>query len=214
MIEMMRKLTIFGSFGVLAYVIHVLVGGLLWEGFNHLNQPISDLTASGAPDRGLLSIITLIYGMFSIVFSVCAYAYIKDFAPRVSKIGMLLFLGLHIISITYGFFPQDLPGAPVTFKGIMHLVVTGLIIPLTILAPILVGKGLRKISSFRSYGNYSVITGIIIFITGGITAVFFVNKLPYFGLVERINIGVLQLWMFVTSIKLFTSKEYDKFINR
>ncbi|MDW7657123.1 MAG: DUF998 domain-containing protein [Bacillota bacterium] len=145
--------------------------------------------------------------MFSIVFSVCAYLYMKDFAPKISKIGMLLFLAMHIISITYGLFPQDLPGAPVTFTGIMHLVVTGLIIPLTIAAPILVGKGLKKIASFKYYGVYSFITGILIFIAGGTTAIFFANKLPCFGLVERINIGILQLWMLVTSIKFFTVKD-------
>jgi len=80
-----------------------------------------------------------------------------------------------------------------------------LLIPLTIISPILVGLGFRKIQAFKSYGIYSIITGVIIFIAGGTTAFFFMNKLPYFGLVERINIGFLQLWMFITSIMLFTS---------
>ncbi|OHX48956.1 hypothetical protein BB776_04550 [Planococcus salinarum] len=204
---MAKKLTIFGALGVLAYVIHVVLGGFLWEGYSHLHQPISDLTARGAPNRGLLSSITFLYGVFSILFAASAYIVIKRFAPKISRIGMLLFLVMQVISITYGLFPQDLPGAPMTFTGLMHLVITALIVPLTILAPLLVGIGFRKIRSFQSYGNYSIATGGIILIAGGSAAFFFANQWPYFGLVERINIGVLQLWMLVTSIRLFTMKE-------
>lgn len=204
---MAKKLTIFGALGVLAYVIHVVLGGFLWEGYSHLHQPISDLTARGAPDRVLLSSITFLYGVFSILFAASAYIVIKRFAPKISRIGMLLFLAMHGISITYGLFPQDLPGAPMTFTGVMHLVITALIVPLTILAPLLVGIGLRKSKGFESYGKYSIITGILILIAGGSAALFFANQWPYFGLVERINIGVLQLWMLVTSIRLFTMKE-------
>ena len=204
---MAKKLTIFGALGVFAYVVHVVLGGFLWEGYRHLHQPISDLTAQGAPDRFLLSVITFVYGVFSIVFAASAYIVIKRFAPKISRIGILLFLAMHVISITYGLFPQDLPGAPMTFTGVMHLVITALIVPLTILAPLLVGIGLRKVKGFESYGKYSVITGILILIAGGSAALFFANQWPYFGLVERINIGVLQLWMLVTSIRLFTMKE-------
>lgn len=210
---MIKKLTIFGAFGALTYVLHVLLGGWLWEGYNHLHQPISDLTASGAPDRGLLNLITLFYGVFSIIFSVCAYSYMKTFALKVSRIGMLLFLFMQIISLTYGLFPQDMPGAAVTVAGIMHLVVTALIIPLTILAPILVGKGFRNVRDYENYGNYSIITGVIILTTGATAAIFYANKLPFFGLIERLNIVVVQLWMFTTSLRFFAANadiQHDK----
>jgi hypothetical protein len=146
---MLRKLTIFGALGALIYLVHVVLGGILWEGYSHLMQPISDLTASGAPDRSLLSVITLIYGAFSIIFAISAYLYIINFAPIIARIGMLFFLAMHIVSITYGLFPQDLPGSPVTFTGVMHLVITGVIIPLTIISPILIGLGFRRIQAFK-----------------------------------------------------------------
>lgn len=211
---MLRKLTIFGALGALIYLIHVVLGGILWEGYSHLMQPISDLTATGAPDRGLLNVITFIYGVFSIIFSISAYLYIRNFAPKIAVIGMFLFLAMHVVSITYGLFPQDLPGSPVTFTGVMHLIITGIIIPLTIASPILVGLGTIKIKGFKRYGIYSIITGVLILIAGGTTAFFFINKLPYFGLIERINIGFLQLWMVITSIKLFTTPEQDHFSER
>jgi hypothetical protein len=88
----------------------------------------------------------------------------------------------------------------------MHIVVTFLIVPLTILSPLLVGIGLRKVAGLAGFGRYSIITGIVIFIAGGASAVFFAQKLPYFGLVERINIGTLQLWTFLLSFQLFRSQ--------
>ncbi|MFD1030026.1 DUF998 domain-containing protein [Metaplanococcus flavidus] len=166
---MAKKLTIFGALSVFAYVV---LGGILWEGYRHLQQPISDLTAQGAPDKGLLSAITFSYGVFSIIFAASAYVFIKQFAPKISRVGMLLFLVMHLVSITYGLFPQDLPGAPVTFEGIMHLVITALIIPLTILAPLLTGLGLRKVNGLERYGMYSILTGILIFLAGGSAAIF------------------------------------------
>ncbi|MCC5896072.1 MAG: DUF998 domain-containing protein [Alkalibacterium sp.] len=204
---MVRKGTIFGAIAVFFYISHVVIGGILWESYSHLEQPISDLTASGAPDRGMLSVLTLFYGLFSILFSISAYMYLKKFAPKSSQVGMLLFLTMHSISITYNFFPQDLPGDPLTVRGVMHIVITALIIPLTIISPILVGLGMIKLEQFRQYGYYSILTGVLILIAGGIMAGLIANTIPYFGLAQRINIGALQMWMLFTSVKLFLSDE-------
>ena len=200
---MTKKLTIFGAIAVFIYLFHIVLGGILWTGYSHLMQPISDLTATGAPDRELLSMITFIYGLCAILFTVSAYLYLKNDVPKIARTGLISFIIMHCVSILYGLFPVDLPGAAVTFTGIMHIVITVVIIPLTIISPILIGLGLRKHKQFKIFATYSIITGIFIFIAGGTTAYFFANKLPYFGLVERINIGTLQLWTLIFSLKLF-----------
>lgn len=200
---MVKKLTITGAAAVFFYLTHIVLGGTLWHGYSHLTQPISDLTATGAPHKNLLSIITFVYGLCAVTFAVITYIYLKNEVPKITRAGLLSFIILHAISITYGIFPVDLPGAPITFTGIMHIVITVLIIPLTIFAPILIGIGLRKNQYFSTFAVYSIATGIFIFFAGGATAYIFVNKLPYFGLVERINIGALQLWMLIFSVKLF-----------
>lgn len=204
--SIIRNLTLLGTFGALLYVLHVVLGGILWQGYNHIQQPISDLTATGAPDRVLLSRITLGYALCSITFAVCAYLYLRNSVPKVTKAGMITFLAMQLVSLSYGWFPQDLPGSDVTFAGTMHLVVTGLIVPLTICSPLLIGLGLKKIDRFRNFAVYSIITSIILFFAGGTTAIFFANKLSGFGLFERINIGSLQLWMLVFSLTLFFDK--------
>lgn len=203
--DIFRKLMILGLVAVLAYILHVILGGILWKGYNHLMQPISDLTGSGAPDRTLLGTILWFYSIPAILFGLFAYLYMRSFAPKVAQVGMLLYSIMQLISFSYHFFPEDLAGGPTTFQGTMHLAVTFLIIPLTILAPILIGCGFRRMKGFKGFGTYSIVTGILIFIFGGTTAMFFALKLPYFGLVERLNIGTLQVWTFLTALKLLST---------
>jgi hypothetical protein len=208
--EIWKKLTAIGMMGALVYVLHVIIGGMLWEGYNHLMQPISDLTAQGAPNRALLEYFTWTYGIFSVIFAFSAFMCLRKTDSRLLKAGLIIFLCMHIVSMTYGLFPEDLSGASMTFRGFMHYVVTGIIIPLTILSPVLIGAGLRKAQGFRTFSVYSIVTGIIIFAAGGISVYFAANGLSYFGLFERINIGSLQLWMFIFSLKLFKFDLPDK----
>lgn len=184
--------------------MHVIIGGFLWEGYSHLQQPISDLTASGAPNKTLMSLITLIYGTLAIIFALSFTVFESRKHHKFVFWGGISFIVLHIISISYGLFPQDLPNAETTLLGIMHIVITALIIPFTILTPILIGLGFIKVPVWKTFGIYSIITGIMIILLGGASGYFFVEKLPYFGLIERLNIGTLQLWTFLLSLKLIT----------
>lgn len=191
-----------GMLSVVFYLLHVLLGGYLWKEYSHLHQPISDLTASGAPNRDLLIKFTGFYGILSLFFAI-SFTLIKSIHfHRLVFWGGISFILLHAISISYGFFPQDLPGTEVTFTGTMHLVVTVLIVPFTILTPILIGLGLRKNMEYRVLGNFSIGCSVLIFILGGLSGLFFAKHLPYFGLMERLNIGTLLVWTFILSYKL------------
>ncbi len=200
---MKRFLLLAGAAGALAYASHVLIGGFLWQGYNHLMQPISDLTGSGAPDRQVLSVILYVYSLFSIVFGVAALLRFNELKMKTALWGMILFLAMQCVSLSYSFFPEDLPGGSVTFLGTMHIAVTALIVPFTIGSPLVTGLGLLKAAGLRRLAVFSIVCAIIIFCAGGTSAIFFARRLPYFGLVERINIGTLQTWMCVTSTVLY-----------
>lgn len=199
---MKRILLLSGALAALAYTAHVVVGGLLWDGYRHLMQPISDLTATGAPDRAPLGIILYAYSLFALVFGVVAFARFRGLGFKMAVWGMALYIAMQLVSLSYSFFPEDLPGGTVTFLGTMHLVVTGIIVPFTIGAPIVTGLGIRKAAGLARAGWFSLACGILIFFAGAASALFFALKLPYFGLVERINIGTLQAWTFVLSVAL------------
>jgi hypothetical membrane protein len=205
-IKMNRKPAILGMVAPIIYVFHVVYGGLLWAGYSHIRQPISDLSATGAPDRDLLQGILYIYGILLVIFTIYAFLYFKKSDNKTIKVAMAIFITAQIVSISYGFFPEDLSGAEATFTGTMHLVVTGLIVPLTILTPFVSGIAFRKIEGFRSLSLYSYITTAIIFFVGGLTVILMANKSEVFGLFERINIGSYQLWIFIFALKLFRRK--------
>ena len=65
-----------GMLAVIIYLIHVILGGILWNGYSHLQQPISDMTATGAPDRNLLLFLTNIYGAMALIFAI-SFSYFK-----------------------------------------------------------------------------------------------------------------------------------------
>ncbi len=173
---------------VVFYLFHVLLGGFFWKDYSHLQQPISDLTASGAPNRDILLVLTNIYGVLALIFAL-SFTIIES-----RKHQRLVFWG--------GISFVLMPGSETTITGTMHLVVTALIVPFTILSPFLIGFGFRKSEERRDLGNFSIVCGALIFILGGLSGLFYANHLPYFGLVERLNIGTLQVWTFVLSYKL------------
>lgn len=198
-----------GMIAVVIYILHILIGGYFWKSYSHLQQPISDLTATGAPNRFLMLFFTNIYGVLALIFAISFTIFESKERNKLVFWGGISFIFLHIVSISYSFFPQDLPEANPTFAGMMHLAVTVLIVPFTILTPLLIGFGLRKEKTWKTLGNFSVICGILIIIFGGLTGFFFAKRLPYFGLVERLNIGTLQIWTFIISYN-FLKSNYEK----
>ena len=198
-------LALTGIIGACFYLAHILLGGILWKSYHQLLQPISDLTATGAPDRVFLLNLTFAYSACMIIFSLLlVYCCSRNFG-RTAIIGAYAFLALHVVSLLYGFFPEDLPGAAASFEGTMHIIITVLIVPLTIASPLFLGKAFLQEPGYRQVGRLSITAGISIFILGGITAFFYARQLPYFGLVERLNVGVLQAWTVLLSVTLYNA---------
>ena len=60
-----------GAVSAVVYVAHVVLGGLLWQGYSHITQTISELTADSAPNAQLLRVLTTVYGILALAFAVC-----------------------------------------------------------------------------------------------------------------------------------------------
>ncbi|WP_020601200.1 DUF998 domain-containing protein [Spirosoma panaciterrae] len=206
----LRQRSVFLMSGMVAvglYGLHIVLGGMLWPGYDHLQQPISDLTANDAPNRDLLMVFTTMYSVLALLFALTVATTEGSRHGRLVFWASVTFVLLHLISLLYGFFPEDLPNSAPTFRGVLHIVITALIVPCTIATPLLLGYGLRTDPVWRPFARYSILTGFLILLFGSLTAFFYVNKLAYFGLVERLNIGVLQVWTFFLSLKL--TRRYD-----
>ena len=190
-----------GIIAPVVYLFTVILGGVMWKEYSHLTHAISELTASGSPNRDFLNILFSISGLFGIFFAISAFIYARKTGPKLIKISMGILIIITVLSFLWPLFPMDERDAEITIRGIIHLVLAGIVSPLTIICPLLTGFGFRKIDGFRCYGTYSIISAIIILISGGLAAYSASNGAINLGLYERITIGTYEQWMFFTAIK-------------
>jgi len=163
---------------------------------------ISDLTADNSPSKKIASAFSFLYGLFTVLFSICFFLYFKGDINKIITLGSLFFCIMTLVSFFgYMFFPLSQAGFAGTFKDKMHMVVTAFVVVLTIMSLILFSIGFLKTSNFKYLGIISICTFAALLI-----GVILINKLPkeYFGIAERVNVysiiiftGILSLWMFM-----------------
>ncbi|MCL2312914.1 MAG: DUF998 domain-containing protein [Firmicutes bacterium] len=189
-----------GILGVIFYFIHILIGTALYEGYNSFAQAISDLTATNSPSRQIASIFSLLYGIFSVIFTLGLFIYFKGKLNKIITIAIFIFSLMNIISFFgYTLFPLTEAGYAGTFQDIMHMVVTVLVVMFTIVSIILLTIGFFQTRQYMIMGSISLCTFIFL-----ITGAMLINILPseYFGVAQRINVfsvviytGVLAIFM-------------------
>jgi hypothetical protein len=69
---------------------------------------------------------------------------------------MGIFIGIQILSFSWGFFPMDPMGTEATFAGTMHNILGAIVALATIVMRLLMGLGLRRVDDFRGYAGYFV----------------------------------------------------------
>lgn len=202
---LLQKAAILGAASATVYVLHVVIGGILWDGYSHIEQTISELTGSGAPYAGELRILTVLYGVLALAFSVVVYMLFEKYnVHKTARLGSILLVLMHFTSLFgYALFPLEDNGAVLNTNNMMHLAVTAAIVILTIAAIFSIGIGLMKTKYFKAIGVFTLICGIVLVLSGAGTPFVLSNGIPIAGLVERINIFTLQLWIFVLSIFLY-----------
>ncbi|MDQ0428897.1 magnesium-transporting ATPase (P-type) [Planomicrobium stackebrandtii] len=194
-----------GAISALIYIVHVIMGGILWDGYSHVRQTISELTGNGAPDAEMLRFLTTGYGILAVIFSVIVYVlFRKHQVNRIAQFGAILLLVMHAASlIGYGLFPLEQGGEVLTFGNFMHLAITAIVVITTVGALFAIGYGLWLTKNFWAIGLFTLVCAIVIVLAGVATPIVLNNELPYAGLVERLIIFTLQLWTFVLSLYLY-----------
>lgn len=207
---MSRKwLFLCGILAAIVYVAVVIVGGALRPGYDHLVEPVSELTAAGAPNKDLLDIGFLVYNLLVVLFGVGVFLQAASPTRRMS--GVVAGLALVVTGICgvllQLFFPQDPGGAQaaVTTTGTMHIVFAGLAALASMVAALSAAVWFRRQPEWKGYTVYSLVTLAVMFVSGGIGAAGATSGFSLFGLVERITIGSLILWLFVVGLKFYRS---------
>lgn len=199
----MRKAYLLGIGSAVAYVTAVVIGGVLWQNYSHVSQAISELSAYFAPNQALMFGLFGLYNVFLFGFSVAYYKWSQNKQLKVSAalLGLIALLGFAML-----IFSQDKIGAPLSLAGQLHLAAAGLTSLTTLLAVAFSVIGFKKLG-YKQATNMSLLLGVLILITGPLTAIATTVLPEYFGLFERITIGIFLAWVILVSVTIRTKAQ-------
>jgi len=188
----------------LTYILMYVLGGALRPGYNHISDSVSELLSPGAPNRSLITIIDLIYGLLHIVFGIGVLQFIRDgeYNTTIANIGAWFIIGAGVAIIGTAIFPQDAMGTPATIPGKIHLIlVFGALLPFSFLSTLLIGIWTHRTGIFPGFALYTFISFGAIVLIGGLGGA--LAGTAYMGLGERIAALTIHQWLFVFALKMF-----------
>jgi len=189
-----------GMVGILFYLSHTLLGRILWAGYNPVTMDISSLTADGAPNAGLLRVLTMIYGLCMIAFASGMVSMAFRRHGALVRAGCITLLVMEVVSMFgYMLFPLSGDKTVMTFGNLMHIIVTIVVVLTTIACGFLLAAGYLKRENMRGLGRFTLIMAILITVTGMTTPIGMATGLNLLGATERMSIYSLQAMLFVLS---------------
>ena len=196
----MKKIyTIFGFLGPIIYILAVIVGGAIRNDYSQLYNTISELSMANVPNLLMMEIMFGIYNISLLIFGIGAFLDTEVDSSKKYRAAMLMLVLTAISGIILLFFPQDPRTAAFTTTGTVHIAVAGISSLLTILAIFIIGFSFRKKPGMNNFAKYSFISGIIVVVSGGLSAYSVANNLSFGGLLEKITILTFIAWVIVFS---------------
>jgi len=199
-----RVLYICGMAAPLWFVFMAILGGAIRPGYSHITDTVSELFAPGSPNKIFLDILHTIFAVLLILFGIGLLMFFQrtDQLKRMGQVAACLFILMGCVSVmTATIFPQDPWGAPATFAGEMHKLLSGVIGILSMVSILLIGIWFVQTKTSPGFGVYSFITIGFVVTTAGLFAAS--TGGPIMGLAERIAALVgfqwtlaLAYWMF------------------
>ena len=197
-----RLLALCGIFAPLLYAFTVVLGGVLTPNYSHITNAISELIESGATYKTLLDPLFDLYNILIILFAVGLY-YARN-ARRSFATGTIALAATGVAGLLMTlFFPQDPRGMPASLAGQMHIALAAAESLLTIVLVFLMGVAFRSDEKWSRFSTYSLVTGVLIIITGAATALATAQGSGVLGLLERCTIGLFLLWVFVVAVRSY-----------
>lgn len=187
------------------YVLHVIIGGILDPSYSQIANSISTLTAVGAPNQEILSPFLSWYHPLYITFCILLVTlFWKKTNKQMTMGAMFLTISSLVSKFGFGAFAFDGESAGMTDNNVMHIVVVMIVVIFSIAALFSIAIGCLKTSKHHRFGIYLVVLAFIFTLAGGLSAPLTANGSPIMGLVEKINIGTLQV--FVCSVASYFLK--------
>lgn len=197
-----EALLICGILSSLLYVATDLIGGRRYEGYSFTSQAISELMATGAPSEPFVDPLFITYGVLVLAFGV---GVVREGAgqSRALRIAGALLIAYALVGFTGPtLFEMHPRGSQSSGGDTPHIILTGVLVFVTLLAIVVAGFALGK--RFRVY-SFATLAVLIVF--GALTAPFGARlaagqPTPGFGILERVNIYSSLLWTAVLAAAL------------
>ncbi len=192
-----------GIVGTILYISAIIIGGFLVPNYSHLHQSINELIPlSEGATYITLEVLFTVYNVCIILFGLGAFIINTK---KIDKFWSILLMFCGLFGLLMCFFPMDKANSEETVQGIINMVITGFLSPIIVLTPFLIGIITRDRN--KPYAIYSIISSIIIFITGFFSSISIPMNIGFLGLFERLTMGTFIIWVFVSSI--FLIKTYN-----
>jgi hypothetical membrane protein len=199
--DFMKKIyALFGILGPFVYILAVFIGGALRNDYSQITNTISELTVANAPNKLLMDLMFSFYNISLLIFGVGAYLDSSIDDSKKYRVASIFLALIGLLGLSMYFFPQDPRGAAATMAGTIHIILAGIISPLTIISIFLIGLSMRKYREMKVFTAYSFLSGVIVLVSGGTAAVSIANNSIYGGLFERITIFTFMIWVIILSI--------------
>jgi len=193
-------LAICGMISPLIYTAMWISGGRLQSDYSHIRDDISSLFAVGAPHKRLMQSFIIVSSVLLFLFYIGLHEGLNDGGGSV--VGPLLFLIGSVLGILIAlFFPLDVGGEIITWKGKMHIILVISMGILTIAGMIALWFRLNIIHGWSTFATYSLVSAILALILLIISGIFVKGK--YRGLLERLGVTPFQLYYFILPLMVF-----------
>lgn len=203
---LMNKLGLLGVVSLLSYTAAVMFSPLQYPNYDWLSQAVSDLSAETAPSKTLWNQLSALYMPCGIACCTVSCIAVQEKFNKTLRAGIYLFAVMNWVSaVGYAMFPLTSAGTPDGFQNIMHLVVTGAVVALSILSLILIIIGGYFQKQCRGLGLWAG-AALLMMLLGAAG----VNVLPirYFGVAERFSTFAAVGFNAVLGIYLYRGSAY------
>ena len=182
--------------GLVLYVILDVIAQLLPPHYNAISQAESDLAVG--PYGFVMTINFVVRGLLSLAL---VWALSRAASKSgLSRTGLVLLALWGIGALVLALFPTDLAGAKPTLHGIIHLFVALLAFICGAIGELLLALRFAKAEPWRSLRAPALVIAILAII---LFVILLMSAFPHaYGLVERIFIGLVLLWMLVVALRM------------
>jgi hypothetical protein len=198
--NLFQILAISGMLSPILYTVMWILGGILRSDYNHIRDDISSLFAVGAPKKRLFNAFIIASSVLLFIFYLGLHWGINN--GQGSFIGPLLFVVSGFMGVLVAFFfPLDVGGEIITYRGKLHLILVVLSGFLNITGMVALWLRLSMVSVWSDFATFSLVSAIVSLVLVIVSLVFIKSK--YRGLVERFMVTPYQLYYFVISLMVF-----------